>query len=62
MCCSPCVAAGRHGVISPFGNVNWVRNLCAAGCATIMVGRRNDTVIAVELGFPHAHSATVSSL
>jgi F420H(2)-dependent quinone reductase len=57
-----CEPAGRHGVISPCGEVNGVRNLRAAGRAPMMVGRRSDAVIAVQLGFPHAHSATVSSL
>jgi deazaflavin-dependent oxidoreductase (nitroreductase family) len=42
--------AGRRGVISPFGEVNWVRNLRVAGRATITVGRRKEEVSAVELG------------
>src|SRR5947208_13218583 len=42
--------AGRRGLISPFGEVNWVRNLRAAGRATITVGRRKEDVTAVELG------------
>src|SRR5215208_4946818 len=41
--------AGRRGVISPFGEVNWVRNLRAAGRATITVGQRKEEVTAVEL-------------
>ena len=41
--------AGRRGLISPFGEVNWVRNLRAAGRATITVGRRKEEVTAVEL-------------
>ncbi len=45
-----CENAGRRGLISPFGEVNWVRNLRAAGRATIAVGRRREAVIAVELG------------
>jgi F420H(2)-dependent quinone reductase len=57
-----CEPAGRHGVISPWGEVNGVRNLRAAGRAPMMVGRRSDAVIAVLPGFPHAHGATVSSL
>ena len=44
-------------MISPFGEVNWVRNLRAAGCALMMIGRMNDAVIAVEPGLPHAHRA-----
>ena len=42
--------SGRRGVISPFGEVNWVRNLRAAGRATITVGRRREEVTAIELG------------
>ena len=42
--------SGRRGVISPFGEVNWVRNLRAAGRATISVGRQKEEVTAVELG------------
>lgn len=45
-----CENAGRRGVISPFGEVNWVRNLRVAGRATITAGRRMEQVIAVELG------------
>jgi hypothetical protein len=37
-------------MISPFGEVNWVRNLRAAGRATITVGRRREEVTAIELG------------
>jgi len=46
---SICENGGRRGIISPFGEVNWVRNLRAAGRATITVGRRTENVIAVEL-------------
>src|SRR5438477_9069189 len=45
-----CENGGRRGLISPFGEVNWVRNLRAAGRATITVGRRKEEVTAVELG------------
>src|SRR3989442_6851173 len=45
-----CENAGRRGLISPFGEVNWVRNLRAAGRATISAGRRREEVLAVELG------------
>ena len=44
-----CENAGRRGLISPFGEVNWVRNLRAAGRATISAGRRREEVSAVEL-------------
>ena len=41
--------AGRRWVWAPWGEVNWVRNLRAAGEATIRVGGRQDEVRAVEL-------------
>ena len=40
---------GRRWVIGTFGEVNWVRNLRAAGEATLSVGRRRDQVTASEL-------------
>lgn len=40
----------RRWLMAPYGEVNWVRNLRAAGCATITVGRRKEEVTAVELG------------
>ena len=40
---------GQRYVQSPFGNVNWVRNLRAAGRATLSWGRRHETVVAIEL-------------
>jgi len=40
---------GRRWVQSPFGDVNWVRNLRAAGEATITVNRRPESVEAIEL-------------
>ncbi|HLJ80821.1 MAG TPA: nitroreductase family deazaflavin-dependent oxidoreductase [Ktedonobacterales bacterium] len=45
-----CEHAGRRGLISPFGEVDWARNLRAAGRATITTGRRTEEVTAVELG------------
>jgi deazaflavin-dependent oxidoreductase (nitroreductase family) len=45
-----CQHLGRRGLISPFGETDWVRNLRAAGCATLTVGRRHEEVTAVELG------------
>src|SRR5450631_575091 len=45
-----CENSSRRGLISPFGEVNWVRNLRAAGRATITVGRRREEVTAIELG------------
>jgi deazaflavin-dependent oxidoreductase (nitroreductase family) len=41
---------GRRGLISPFGETNWVRNLRAARRATLSFGRREEEVTAVELG------------
>lgn len=40
---------GKRWVSSPFGDVNWVRNLRAAGQATLTFGRREEQVTAVEL-------------
>ncbi|TMD51792.1 MAG: nitroreductase family deazaflavin-dependent oxidoreductase [Chloroflexi bacterium] len=45
-----CEFAGRRGVISPFGETDWVRNLRAAGRATVTFGRSSEEVVAVELG------------
>jgi deazaflavin-dependent oxidoreductase (nitroreductase family) len=45
-----CQYGGRRGLISPFGETDWVRNLRAAGRATISAGRRAEEVTAVELG------------
>src|SRR6476661_7670057 len=41
--------SGRRWVWAPFGEVQWVRNLRAAGRATITVHRRQEEVRAVEL-------------
>jgi len=41
--------SGRRWVWAPWGDVNWVRNLRAAGHATITVGRRREEVVAIEL-------------
>jgi deazaflavin-dependent oxidoreductase (nitroreductase family) len=49
-----CEYAGRRGLISPFGETDWARNLRAAGRATISVGRRQEEVTAVELDAPEA--------
>jgi deazaflavin-dependent oxidoreductase (nitroreductase family) len=40
---------GQRYLQSPFGNVNWVRNLRAAGTATLSWGRRHETVSVTEL-------------
>jgi hypothetical protein len=44
-----CEYGGRRGLISPFGETDWARNLRAAGRATISIGRRQEEVTAVEL-------------
>jgi deazaflavin-dependent oxidoreductase (nitroreductase family) len=41
--------AGRRWVWSPWGDVHWVRNLRAAGHATIVVRQRSEEVRAIEL-------------
>jgi deazaflavin-dependent oxidoreductase (nitroreductase family) len=41
--------AGRRWVWAPWGDVQWVRNLRAAGRATITVRRQNAEVFATEL-------------
>ena len=40
---------GRRWVVGTFGDTNWVRNLRAAGAATMTVGRRREDVKANEL-------------
>lgn len=40
---------GKRYLASPYGIVNWVRNLRAAGEATLTRGRRSETVTAREL-------------
>jgi deazaflavin-dependent oxidoreductase (nitroreductase family) len=49
-----CEYAGRRGLISPFGETDWARNLRAAGQATISFRRRTEEVAAVELTAPEA--------
>jgi deazaflavin-dependent oxidoreductase (nitroreductase family) len=41
--------SGRRWVWAPWGDVHWVRNLRAAGRATITVRRRREEVTATEL-------------
>ncbi|HYX50652.1 MAG TPA: nitroreductase family deazaflavin-dependent oxidoreductase [Ktedonobacteraceae bacterium] len=48
---------GKSYVGSPFGIVDWVRNLRAAGEAILTRGRRSETVIAREL--PPGEAASV---
>jgi deazaflavin-dependent oxidoreductase (nitroreductase family) len=48
------VLDGRRYLFSAFGEVNWVRNLRAAGVATIGVGRQRETLRAAELSAEEA--------
>ena len=41
---------GRRWVWAPWGDVHWVRNLRAAGRATITVRKQPEEVLAAELG------------
>ena len=45
---------GRRWVIATFGDVNWARNLRAAGVATLTVNRRAEAVAARELSHAEA--------
>ena len=45
-------AGGRRWIWSPYGDVQWVRNLRAAGTATISERRRRLEVRAIELDQP----------
>jgi|SRR5215471_5707906 len=47
---------GKRWTVGTFGNVNWVRNLRAAGEGTLTVGRRTEHVRAVELDRAEAAS------
>jgi deazaflavin-dependent oxidoreductase (nitroreductase family) len=42
-------ASGRRWVWTPWGEVQWVHNLRAAGCATITMRRQTEDVSATEL-------------
>jgi len=42
-------SGGRRYVQSPYGEVNWVRNLRVAGEAVVSGGRNRESVVAVEL-------------
>ena len=45
----PDLIGGRRWVQSPYGNVNWVRNLRVAREATLTTGKRDEPVQAVPL-------------
>ncbi len=46
---TPLEGDGERWVQSPYGDVNWVRNLRAAGQGTLTRGRRTEAFSAVEL-------------
>ena len=52
---------GQRYVQSPFGNVDWVRNLRAAGTATLSWGNRRQTVTATELS-PEQAAPVIKSM
>jgi deazaflavin-dependent oxidoreductase (nitroreductase family) len=53
--------SGRRWVWSPWGEVNWVRNLRAAGRATITVRGREEEVRATELDRPSESGSSETS-
>ena len=53
---------GHRYLFSAFGEVNWVRNLRAAGVATIGVGRQRETLPAIELSAEEAAGVVRSIL
>ena len=55
------VQDGKRYLFSPFGIVNWVRNLRAAGKATLSWGRRHETVTVTELT-PEQAAPVIKSL
>jgi deazaflavin-dependent oxidoreductase (nitroreductase family) len=56
------VLEGRRYLFSAFGDVNWVRNLRAAGVATIVEGRQRETLRAAELSAEEAGAVIRSIL
>ncbi len=48
---------GHRYILTPYGVVDWVRNLRAAGTATLTRGRRNEVIHATEL--PNDEAARV---
>ncbi len=53
---------GDRLLIAPFGSVNWVRNLRAAGSATLTRGRHSERVSTVELSIQEAGPILKKSL
>jgi deazaflavin-dependent oxidoreductase (nitroreductase family) len=52
---------GQRYVQSPFGNVDWVRNLRAVGKATLSWGHRHETVFVTELS-PEQAAPVIKSM
>ena len=46
---SPVEMDGKRYLMTPYGVVDWVRNLRTAGEATLTRGRRTETIYAIEL-------------
>lgn len=53
---------GKRWIIAPYGAVNWVRNLRAAGKATLTRGRRVEQIEVVELSTEEAAPILKNSL
>src|SRR5262249_30778987 len=53
---------GERWLVAPFGEVNWVRNLRAAGAATLSRGRRSERVTVRELSATEAAVVLKQSL
>lgn len=53
---------GYRLLIAPFGSVNWVRNLRAAGEATLTRGRHSERISAIELSNQEAGPILKNSL
>ncbi|HET8846890.1 MAG TPA: nitroreductase family deazaflavin-dependent oxidoreductase, partial [Ktedonobacteraceae bacterium] len=53
---------GQRWIIAPYGAVNWVRNLRAAGEATLTQGRKSEHIMASELSIEEAAPILKKSL
>lgn len=53
---------GQRWLISPYGEVNWVRNIRATGEATITRGRRSEQITVIELSAKEAAVTLKESL
>jgi deazaflavin-dependent oxidoreductase (nitroreductase family) len=59
---NPLTLEGRRYLVAARGHTQWVRNLRAAGEAELTVGRRTETVRAVELADPEMTAEKVPVL